>query len=220
MYATNPGLIIGFHGCDMVRQQELLAHNAPMPVSDNDYEWLGHGMYFWENNYDRAMQWAEKKYAKDPAKEPAVIGAVIDLGYCCDLLDKRFITTVQTYYTLMKAEYEEDGRDLPVNENLTKDPNKDKLLRKLDCSVLEFMHSQVLQEAQKEVKDQGYSRYKLFDSVRGVFTEGDFAFPGAGFYEKSHLQICVRNPNSIKGFFLKRDEIDFWDEQIKKELLR
>jgi hypothetical protein len=44
-----------------------------------------------------------------------------------------------------------------------------------------------------------------FDSVRSVFYEGNELYPNAGFREKDHVQICVRNPNCIKGFFLPRD---------------
>jgi len=27
--------------------------------SENDYDWLGHGMYFWENSQHRAKQFAK-----------------------------------------------------------------------------------------------------------------------------------------------------------------
>ena len=47
-----------------------------------------------------------------------------------------------------------------------------------------------------------------FDSVRGVFFEGEEIYPNASFRVKDHIQICVRNPNCIKGFFLPR-ELDF-----------
>jgi len=30
--------------------------------------------------------------------------------------------------------------------------------------------------------------------------------PGAGFKEKNHIQICVRNRNCIKGYFLPREK--------------
>jgi len=42
------------------------------------------------------------------------------------------------------------------------------------------------------------------DSVHGIFNEGEELYPNAGFREKDHIQICVRNPNCIKGFFLPR----------------
>jgi len=42
----------------------------------------------------------------------------------------------------------------------------------------------------------------MFDSIRGVFTEGGPAFDGAGLFAKSHIQICIRKPNCIQGFFM------------------
>jgi hypothetical protein len=39
------------------------------------------------------------------------------------------------------------------------------------------------------------------DTIRGVFTEGQPVYPGAGFDEKTHVQIVVRNPFCIKGVF-------------------
>ena len=34
--------------------------------------------------------------------------------------------------------------------------------------------------------------------------------PGAGFKERNHIQISVRNPNCIKGYFLPRDLDKSW----------
>jgi len=45
---------------------------------------------------------------------------------------------------------------------------------------------------------------RAYDSVRGVFWEGKPLYPNAGFAEKNHIQICVCNPNCIKGYFLPR----------------
>ncbi len=40
-----------------------------------------------------------------------------------------------------------------------------------------------------------------FDTVRGMFTEGEPLYEGAGFHARNHIQICVRNPRCIKGYF-------------------
>ena len=45
---------------------------------------------------------------------------------------------------------------------------------------------------------------EAFDSVRGVFFEGNDLYPNAGFKEKNHIQIAIRNPNCIKGYFLPK----------------
>ena len=43
-----------------------------------------------------------------------------------------------------------------------------------------------------------------FDSVRGLFVEGGEVYPGSGFRSKTHVQICVVNPNCIIGCFIPR----------------
>ena len=34
-------------------------------------------------------------------------------------------------------------------------------------------------------------------------------YDGAGFLDKTHIQICIRNPNCIKGYFIPRKETDW-----------
>ena len=217
MYDVKPNLVIGFHGCDLDVRDKLLNQPDEIVISRKPYDWLGHGMYFWESNYTRAFQWALDKKKRGAIKTPAVIGAILHLGYCCDLLDSKYIPFLQWAYRLMKDRGASKGVQLPKNKDLPQDKYKDKLLRELDCLVIEFMHQLFLKNRQAEIETKGSSGYKLFDSTRGAFTEGGPAFEGAGIFEKSHIQICIRNPNCIKGFFLPRQEIDFqkWLESSK-----
>lgn len=209
MYDVRPNLIIGFHGCEEETCNKLLNNPNNVIISKENFDWLGHGIYFWENNYDRALQWAKDKQKRGSIKKPAVIGAVLQLNYCCDFLDSKYIRTLQEYQYLMTLAYKAAGKEMPQNKDLPKDQNKDKILRELDCAVIEFMHQRILVEAQDQMKKQGYTGIKIFDSTRGVFTEGGPAYEGAGIFAKSHIQICIRNLNCIQGFFLPRKEIDF-----------
>ncbi|MET0462812.1 MAG: hypothetical protein ABW007_06650 [Chitinophagaceae bacterium] len=217
MYNTRPGLLIGFHGCDKSRQQQLLGNSTSIPISSNPFDWLGHGMYFWENNYDRALEWAIKKSAGGGGiSEPAVIGAVIDLAHCCDLLDDHFIRMVSLSYDLMAREYASIGRSLPENKDAAGDPHGDRLIRFRDCATFEFLHKRFRNGIADQIISDGYTPLKPFDSVRSVFLEGGEAYPGAGISAKSHIQLCIRNPNCIKGFFLKRDGIDFLQYEVSR----
>jgi hypothetical protein len=40
-----------------------------------------------------------------------------------------------------------------------------------------------------------------YDTVRGVFPEGAEAYPGAKILKKTHVQVAVRNPACLLGFF-------------------
>ncbi|MFS4457294.1 hypothetical protein [Maribacter sp. 2304DJ31-5] len=209
MYSTKNNLLIGFHGCDESIRDALLTRPHYIHKSERPFDWLGHGVYFWENNYDRALAWAKDKARRGEIKKPSVIGAVISLKHCFDLLDNQFIDALVTYYNLMVEYYNTIGKNIPENKDAKFDKFKDKLIRELDCAVLEFMHQKISEKIEKDVRENGFSTFKNFDSVRGVFTEGGPAFEGAGIQKKSHIQICIRNPNCIKGFFLPRKEIEF-----------
>jgi hypothetical protein len=218
MYDQRSNLIIGFHGCDESVRDELINNPQHIKKSEKPYDWLGHGIYFWENNYERALKWATEKANRNQIQKPAVLGAVLELKYCFDLLDSRFINILKAYYELMVESYKSLGKEIPRNKDLPNDLNKDKIIRELDCTVIEFMHESILSTVIEDENQKGFSEYKIFDSVRGVFTEGSAIYPGAGIFEKSHIQICVRNPNCIKGFFYPRKEIEFTPKKIYDEL--
>lgn len=209
MYDVRPNFIIGFHGCEESIRDKLITNPNELVYSKKPYDWLGHGMYFWENNYTRAHLWAEDKKRNGSIKKPSVLGAVIHLGYCCDFLDSKYIQLIQQYYTSFKDLSEILGDELPKNKDVPNDPNGDMLLRNLDCAVIEYMHQCIFNNWKKEFNKDGSSSIRNFDTTRGVFTEGGPAFEGAGLFEKSHIQVCVRNPNCIKGFFIPREEIEF-----------
>ena len=50
MYSTRPNLVLGFHGCDKETRNIIFTGSDSIFISDNPYDWLGHGTYFWENH--------------------------------------------------------------------------------------------------------------------------------------------------------------------------
>jgi hypothetical protein len=198
MYSVLPSFIIGFHGCDESVADAILSGKEPLRKSTNSYDWLGHGIYFWENNPQRALEYANSLKVnpgrcKEKVTKPAVIGAIINLGHCLNLLDSKFLMHVKDAYDGLFSASLKAGIELPRNKN-TKG-SKDLLLRPLDCMVIEEVH-----RTQQALKDEGRVAY-TFDTVRAVFVEGEDLYEGAGFQAKNHLQVCVSNPNCIKGYF-------------------
>ena len=194
LYANRPNLTIGFHGCDQSLVDKVIAGKENLLASTNDYDWLGSGIYFWENNEERAMEWAVElsKRPGSSVKQPAVIGAIIDLGYCFDLTDTAYLKELKKSYDFALEFSRISGIPMPINKTLGN--STDLLLRKLDCYVIQTTH-RINRQANK----------RAYDSVRGVFWEGKPLYPNAGFAEKNHIQICICNPNCIKGYFLPRN---------------
>ena len=193
MYSTKPTLVYGFHGLDREIAYKILNQEDDFRPSSNDYDWLGDGVYFWKNNFLRAKEYAEvaSKRKNSNIKEPFVIGAIIDLGNCLDLLDQRYINFLAEAYKYFKIDLESQG--LPMLENTQFGPNDfDFKKRDLDCAVIRHAH--------KLAEMEGVS----FDSVRAAFWEGEEIYPGAGFRKGNHIQIAIRNLECIKGVFLPR----------------
>ena len=131
-------------------------------------------------------------------KKPAVIGAVIALGHCLNLTDYGSSEVLKNGYEILAYELSLHGKELPINKNVK--GNSDLLLRELDCAVIQRIH-----QYNEEMHNKSY------DSVRGVFTEGDPVYPESGIMEKSHVQLCIVNPNCIKGYFNPLLPDNKWD---------
>lgn len=189
MYRTYPYLVLGFHGCKLSTAKELI--NNPknhFEPSNNNYDWLGTGMYFWEGNQERALEYAKEAIKRKMSSgKPAVVGAILDLGRCLNLTEKYHLDEVKASYNLLRQSFDTMQQRMP--QNLGGD---DLYLRHLDCAVINLHYSE------SEKKDIRY------DSVRAIFQEDKPLYPNAGFTSKAHIQIAIRNPNCIKGYFWPR----------------
>jgi hypothetical protein len=140
MYATRSGLILGFHGCDESIVNDVLTGKKSLEPSTNQYDWLGHGVYFWDNSPARALEFStylknNPGKAKRPISKPAVLGAIINLGYCLDLLDYGNLQFLKEDHDLLTSSY--SAANIPVPKNRPVGTTKDLLLRELDCAVIE-----------------------------------------------------------------------------------
>jgi hypothetical protein len=171
---------------------DRLLNGEQFVLSENDYDWLGSGIYFWEANPLRGLEfahvlqrWRARHKLPGQIKEPFVVGAAIDLGLCLDLTTSTGIQAVTKAYGDFLEVCEQADIAPPNNEY-----GEDHLFRRLDCAVLNHLHGL-------------YGRGGLppFDTVKGIFIEGKPIYPRAGFREKTHVQVCMRNLSCIKGVF-------------------
>ena len=165
--------------------------------STNEYDWLGEGIYFWENDPNRAWEFASEVSAKPHLskgyiKTPFVVGAVIDLGLCLNLLDRRGLDEVKKSHEILKQIHDSSNTPIPVNKG------KDKGQRFLDCAVIQSLHNS-RSDLNRQTKSKG--KYPAYDTTRAAFPEDDELYVGAGFRAKNHVQIAVRSLSCIRGYF-------------------
>ncbi len=195
MDAAIPSFILGYHGCDKKLAEDVFAGKVALKPSKNDYDWLGDGIYFWEHNAQRAYDFAvdmskQSHPSGQKIKTPAVVGAVINLGNCLNLLDSRYIKMVKQAYDDLKECFGILEIEVPKNSGGT-----DLFRRNLDCAVLRLLHG-----------TRNGAKQKPFDSVRAAFFEGKQLYENAGFASKNHIQICVRKHEQIIGYFRPMNE--------------
>lgn len=167
-------IVYGYHGCPKSVADKILGDGNVMLQSHNEYDWLGDGIYFWEDAPNRAYEWAKKLHPKD---EPAVIGAKIDLGHCLNLMDVKACDILSQVYTVLK----DNAPQLPENKG-----------------KLHYLDRLVINTANDFAVRQGVP----YDTVRCAFPEGNPVFPGSSILDRSHIQIAVRQERAIKELFV------------------
>ncbi len=103
------------------------------------------------------------------------------MGNCFDLLDVRFTGYLKMLFPVFKESFGNPNVELPKNE---------KFFHRLDCAFLNWAIPVIEHEMGTK-----------FDTIRGVFLEGEPSYPGAHFFDLSHIQIAVRRPSAIVGYF-------------------
>lgn len=177
-----PRIVVGYHGCSDAFAQRLLSGRlrfSEWKRSQSPWDWLGHGIYFWEHSPERALRWARERRRW---RRPGVVGALIQLGRCFDLTDITNSESLSIAYEQLAEDYAAAGRALPTNGG----PPPDLKRRELDCLVI------------NRCADRAPAPYQ---TTRGVFLEGDPAYPGAMIRRESHIQIAVRDVSCILGTF-------------------
>jgi hypothetical protein len=181
------GPIFGYHGCDKSVADSVLLQGKSLKASTNDYDWLGEGIYFWVDSPERARKWAvDRKF-----KKPAVIGAVIYPGFCLNLTDSSIAPEIRTAFERYEAI--SNTAQTPLAQN-SPTRHGTVLVRRLDRAVIQTLH--------QIRSDSGDAPY---DTVLGAFEEGEPIYPGAALKEYNHIQIAVRKPAAIIGYFKPSD---------------
>jgi len=86
--------VYGYHGTSIERAASIMEEGYR--ISRNDYDWLGDGVYFWQDAPQRAWEWATQHHQS----QAAVVGSLIQLNDCIDLLDPRWARFLTETYDL------------------------------------------------------------------------------------------------------------------------
>lgn len=186
--------MLGFHGTDSETAKRILgSSSAHLNRSTNGWDWLGEGIYFWENDPVRAASFARERFAWKGIKDKtvAVVGAVIDLGLCLNLFDQPALIELKAAHTSLVKDFAQLGVPVPKN----KGKSADLVERYLDQAVMSNLHA-----LRSEIPD----KFAPYQTVRAGFLEGKRLYPNTAFKTKNHIQIAVLDAACIKGYFAPR----------------
>ncbi len=165
---------IGYHGTTLSAAQSIVTDGF-LP-SNSPWEWLGHGIYFWQDAPNRAREWARDWHARKGYEGPiAVVAARIDLHAFVDLLDQVDMDLVSAYARKFEIRMAQLGSRLK-----NKYP-----VHRLDCAIFNFL-TNVLSSRGRAVR--GY---------RAACVEGKAITTDSPIYDRSHLQLAVIDQDAI-----------------------
>jgi hypothetical protein len=200
-YSDYHRTVVAHHGTRLSTAREIVLGNRPFIPSRNGDDWLGHGIYFWEYAPQQAFEWAKARSLKFKwDEEIAVLGSMIRLGNCFDLLDPLNVKNLSSYY----QSYIDTFNQTPdVKPEVNFKANK-----RLNCAVFNYTHG--------FLETEGTS----IDTYRAAFIltpdRNDRIWAGSGINNRSHIQICVRNPESILGTWIVKPE-EGWGYEYDSE---
>ncbi len=167
--------IVAFHGTTRAVAEHLVDGGEFVPSSNTD-DWLGSGIYFWECAPKQAWWWTKTFKKKS---QPAVVGAMIRLGNCFDLLDPANVQSLRRFHDVMMDTWKDAGVETPSNFRHR---------RNIESAVFNLYY------------DRSAVKGRSIDSARAVYVPTDRnkrIWKGSWIYEEAHIQICVRNPRNI-----------------------
>ena len=177
-FRIDPIVVTGYHGTSRTAAKRILAEGFVPSI--NDWDWLGHGTYFWQDAPVRAYRWAQERLS-GTQEVAVVVAAQIRLDGFFDLLDQRGMKTLQGF----AAKFQDRSTQL----SNTRGANR------LDCAVFNFATSVL---SWRGVNIMGY---------RAACVEGNTLTPGSPIYDMSHVQLVVINHQAIlKSWMVPIDE--------------
>lgn len=178
--------IVGYHGTRLSVALEIVSRRRGFKYSRNRDDWLGHGVYFWEYAPQQALWWAERRKKRQGWQEPiAILGSMIRLGFCFDLLDPYNVRYLEEIHSQYIKRQSEAGLPIPQNANHHKP---------LDCEIFQYAYAAIQ-----------FDRGQPPDSSRAVYVptgKGKRIWNRSWISRSAHIQVCVRNPTCILGTWL------------------
>ena len=172
-------LAIGYHGTSRVASAEVLKDG--FILSREPYDWLGNGVYFFQDAPDRAAEWAFERHGGSGT----VLGAEILLEECMDLLDIGWASLLAEAHDRFLDLCRRSGQPVPLQKGGA---------HRLDRHVINYAIGVLAKKG------------RPIHCVRAAFAEGLPVFPNSALMTRSHVQIAVRDTTLIRRVWVEKED--------------
>lgn len=167
--------IFGYHGTTLESAQSIVENG--FELRPKPWDWLGDGVYFWQDAPRRASLWGEEWTSKGAeVPEVSVVKARLRLEDCLDLLDVAWNDAIIRYVKSFRERLRRDGTNLK---------NHSDGRHLLDAAFFNFL-----------VEELEHDGIKI-RSVRAAIAEGESMLEGSPIRYRSHVQIAIRDVSLI-----------------------
>ncbi|WP_019700276.1 hypothetical protein [Paracidovorax oryzae] len=204
-------IVLAYHGCDITTRDGFVRGQIKPKISNNQYDWLGDGLYFFESDWGRALKLAQASHlhpsrllTKKPIATPAVVGAVLDIDRWFDLTTQAGIGDFTKAAKAIGKASAERGTTSPENKPAFPG-DQDLLHRGFDRAACEMVHrfrAAAHDEALVAQDTLAIVASAPYQASRGAFEQGGAVSEGSSICTDTHIQIAVRDLACIKGWFL------------------
>ena len=158
--------VLGYHGTSVAAAKSILEEG--FQISRNPYDWLGDGVYFFQEAPQRAWEWACGHHGETAS----VLAAKIHIVNCMDLLAGGWESVIADAYNSYLQKIKESRKTLPEQAGGA---------HRLDREVINYTVG-VLNDSGTKIA-----------CVRAAFVEGRAVFPNSALFDQTHVQIAVRD---------------------------
>lgn len=176
--------VVGFHGTTVPAAIKILESGFKM--GERDWDWLGAGIYFWQDAPHRAIEWAQLratgkiggKAVQDSSV--AIVEADLALEGCLDLLDNDWNEVIRS----STGEFLKQLTPTQRNDFKNMQPRG---CNRLDCAFFNYFVAS-WQDSRPD---------EPIRSVRAAVAEGNPILTDSPIRYESHVQIAIRDLSLI-----------------------
>ncbi|EER62330.1 conserved hypothetical protein [Acidovorax delafieldii 2AN] len=175
-------IVLAYHGCDITTRDGFVRGQITPEISENRYDWLGKGLYFFEGDWKRALNLANFAHShpdlfltQKPIATPAVVGTVLDVDRWLDLTTQEGIEDFTRAAEAVVRGSAENGEPQPENKAAYVG-DKDLLHRAFDKAACDMVHAwreRACKDAFQRMDTASVVAYAPYQAARGAYEQGE-----------------------------------------------